>query len=397
MARLSINIRKLSLLAVIVPLLALLIYVALRSGPLALVPVTVTTVEDIAVSPSLLGIGTIEARYTYRIGPTIPGRIKNVNVHIGDRVKAGQLLGEMDPVDLDDRVAAQGAAIRRAESAVLAAEAHERDTLARFNYADTQAQRYDKLLESQSVSEEAVESRRQERDVAWAGLASARANLEAVRQELVAARADREGIIKQRASLRLYSPVNGLVTARNADPGTTAVAGQAVVELIKPESVWINVRFNQLDSSGLRPGLHARIVLRSKAGQILPGRVFLVEPLADAVTEEILAKVVFDNVPEPLPPIGELAEVSVELPRLAPLPVVPNASVHRVNGAKGVWVTDDGGIRFTPVKLGATDPDGRVQVLEGLSAGDRVVVYSHKALNARSRVRIVESLPGVPK
>src|SRR4030067_124870 len=102
MIRLPISARKLSLLAVIVPLLALFIYVAIRSGPFAPVSVTVTTIENRSIAPALFGIGTVEARYTYRIGPTISGRVKQINVHVGDRVQAGQLLGGMDPVDLDD-------------------------------------------------------------------------------------------------------------------------------------------------------------------------------------------------------------------------------------------------------------------------------------------------------
>lgn len=166
---LPVNRRMLALLAVIVPLLALLIYVALRAGPLAPIPVTVTTVESRSITPALFGIGTVEARYTYRIGPTVAGRIKRVEVQVGDRVQAGQLLGEMDPVDLDDRIASQDAALKRAESGVLAAEAQVREALARKSYAENQASRYEQLLQVRSVSEEAVEGKRQERQVTEAG------------------------------------------------------------------------------------------------------------------------------------------------------------------------------------------------------------------------------------
>jgi len=167
-----------------------------------------------------------------------------------------------------------------------------------------------------------------------------------------------------------------------------------VVEMIDPASVWIHVRFDQLQSAGLRAGLPAAIVLRSRAGQALAGRVLRVEPLADAVTEETLAKVVLDAAPEPLPPIGELAEVTVALPELPPRPVVPNASVQRVDGRLGVWVLEDGSPRFAPVHFGAADLEGRLQVLEGLRPGDMVVVHSQRALEPRSRVEVVERVPG---
>lgn len=396
MKRLSMNGRTLALLGVLVPMLALFVYVGMRSGPLASVPVTVATVENRSIAPALFGIGTAEARYVYRIGPTVAGRVKRVDVQVGDRVQAGQLLGEMDPVDLDDRIRAQEAALKRAEANVLAAEAQVQEASARKTYAEAQARRYERLLKARSVSEEVVEAKRQERQVAVANFRAVGANLDATRQELARVRADHAGLIQQRANLRLVAPADGLVSARDADPGTTVIAGQSVVEIIDPKSLWISARFDQLRAAGLRAGLPVRIVLRSQAGQSVAGRVLRVEPRADAVTEEMLAKVALDVMPEPLPPVGDLAEVTVALPALPAAPVVPNASIQRVDGQLGVWLIEDDSLRFAPVKIGATDLDGRVQVFDGLKPGDQVVVYSTRALDARSRIKLVEHLPGAP-
>ncbi len=88
MKRLPLQRRTLALLAVIVPLLALFAYVAMRSGPLAPTPVTVVMVKSTPITPSIFGIGTVEARYSYKIGPTIAGRVRRVDVHVG--VLAGQ-------------------------------------------------------------------------------------------------------------------------------------------------------------------------------------------------------------------------------------------------------------------------------------------------------------------
>jgi hypothetical protein len=113
------------------------------------------------------------------------------------------------------------------------------------------------------------------------------------------------------------------------------------------------------------------------------------------VTEETLAKVVFDTIPEPLPPVGELVEVTVALPALPAEPVVPNASVQRVGGRLGVWLIKGNSLQFALVKMGASDLDGRVQILEGLEPGTQVVVYSVRSLGAHTRVKRVERLPGV--
>lgn len=392
MKQLLANRRKLSLIVFLVLLVALFGYVALRSGPLAPVPVTVQSVQQEAISPSLFGVGTVEARYAYLIGPTVSGRVRLVSVQVGDRVQAGQVVAEMDPVDLDERVSSQQAALARAQAAVLASEAQVRDTTARKAYAEAQVRRYEQLLLKRFVSNEAVEAKRQERLVTEAAFASASANRDAARQDIARIRADRDGMIQQRANLRLLAPVNGLVVARNAESGTTVVAGQAVVEVIDPASLWVNVRFDQLRASGLRAALPATIVLRSQAQQKMAGRVERVEPRADAVTEEALAKVVFDRAPETLPPIGELAEVTVAQPELPATPVVPNAALKHQNGKTGVWLVENDGLRFVNVQTGASDLDGRVQITQGLKTGDRVVVYSKRDINAESRIKIVDHL-----
>lgn len=383
MKSLPLQRRTLGLFAVTIPLLALFVYVGLRSGPLAPVAVTVVRVESRALTPSLFGIGTVEARYTFKIGPTIAGRVKRLDVHVGDHVKAGQVLGEMDPVDLDERLRSQESAIKGAEAAVREAEARQ-------TYAQVQARRYEQMLAELVTSDETMATKRQELQVADAALSGAK-------EDLARARSDREALLAQREDLRLIAPIDGVVTVRNADPGTTIVAGQSVVDLIDPKSLWVNVRFDQISASGLASGQLARVVLRSREGQVLQGRVLRVEPMADAVTEETLAKVVFDTMPQPLPPVGELAEITIDLPAVLPAPVVPNAAIRRVSEQIGVWRIAENDMSFVPLKLGASDLNGYVQVREGLKEGDQVVAYSEKALTVRSRIHVVESIPGVSK
>ena len=380
MKKFSLSGRTLALLAVVVPMLSLFVYVVLRSGPLAPVAVTLAKVERKALTPALFGVGTTSARTTTKIGPTVAGRIQRLDVEVGDHVKAGQVLGAMDPVDLDDRFVAQEAALQRVQASLHEAQARQA-------HAQTQATRYAQLLAVRSTSEELAAAKQQELQVADAAVAAAQA-------EAVRVRAERAAIGTQRRHLRLVAPADGLVTLRFADPGTTVVAGQAVVEVVDPASLWINVRLDQINAQGLKAGLPARVVLRSRAGQALAGRVLRVEPLADAVTEETLAKVVFEALPSPLPPLGELAEVTIDLPALAAQPVLPNAAVQRVGGQTGVWRVAEGRPVFTPLQLGSGDLDGRVQVLDGLKAGDAIVVYSEKALSADARLRVVDALAG---
>ena len=372
--------RTWALIAVIVPLSALFLYVAVRSGPLAPIAVTVSTVKSQSITPALSGIGTVQVKYTFKIGPTFAGRVKRLDVQVGDTVSAGQVLGEMDAVDLDDRIVAQQAAIKSSESAL-------RQAQAKMSFAQTQATRYSQLLAVRATSEETLAAKQQELAISHAAVASARGDAARLRAELQALHA-------QRGNLRLVAPVAGLVTARDVDPGTTVVAGQPVVEVIDPTTLWVDTRFDQIRAEGLATGLPAQITLRSQRTQGLSGRVLRVEPRADAVTEETLAKIVFDALPTPLPPLGELAEVTVQLGKLPAAPAIPNAAIRTVNGQRGVWKLADGDLVFTPVTLGRSNLDGVVQVVKGLSAGDQVVVYSEKPLSTKSRIHVAERLTG---
>ncbi|GAB6191353.1 efflux RND transporter periplasmic adaptor subunit [Desulfocastanea catecholica] len=384
------NGKTLLLVGILLLLLGLFVSVLMRSGPLAPVPVSLATVELKGITPALFGIGTVEARFIHKIGPTLAGRIKHINVEPGDHVQAGQLLGEMDAVDLVDRISAHDALIKRADAAVLAAKAHIQEINARKKYAEAQAKRYEQLFLTASISKESVENKRQDYQIAEATLAAATADLEVSVQDAARLRAERDGLIRQRDNLRFISPVDGFITRRDADVGTTVVPGQTVIEVVEPGSIWINVRFDQQRAVGLRAGLPAQITLRSSAGGILTGQVERIEPMADSVTEEILAKVRFDKLPATLPPLGELAEVTVQLDVQKVLPAVRNASVQRVNGHLGVWLVDQQDLRFVPVKTGVSDLDGWVQITDGLVGGEQIVVYSRKALRASSRVKIVE-------
>ena len=385
--------KKLLLAGLGLLLLAALGFAIARSGPLAPTRVTVAKVERGEVVPALFGIGTVEARRAYLIGPTVAGRVLRVLVDVGSPVKAGQLLAEMDPVDLDQRVAALDASLARARSAVAGAEAQKQDAASRRELAAINARRYIDLGAQKFVSQSVVDTRLQEEKSAQASVDAAEAGLAGARQDIARLEEERNGLRQQRANVRLLAPVDGVVTARDAEPGSTVVAGQAVARLVEPASLWARVRFDQGRSNGLEVGLPARIVRRSSPQASLPGKVARVELVSDAITEERIAQVVFTAPPLDLS-IGELVEVTLDLPAAANAPILPNASLRRLGGQTGVWLVEGERLRFAAIKTGASGLDGRVQVLDGIQAGATVVVYSERELAADSRFKVVPTLSG---
>ncbi|OHC73582.1 MAG: efflux transporter periplasmic adaptor subunit, partial [Rhodoferax sp. RIFCSPLOWO2_12_FULL_60_11] len=364
--------RRLALGALALALISAIAYVSLRTGPLAPIKITVMQAHEGTLSPAIFGIGTVEARRSWMVGPTVAGRVLNVKVDVGDVVKAGQLLAEMDPIDLEQRLSALDASLARAGSAQTAAHAQLKDATARRALAAANTQRNQDLARQNFISPGALDARLQEQASADAAVQAAQANLAGSGQDMSRLKAERAGLAQQRSNVRLLAPADSVVTTRDAEAGSTVVAGQPVLRLIDPSSLWVKLRVDQGRSAGLAPGLQGGIVLRSQPQTTLPGQVARIELLADSVTEERIAQVAFTE-PPPGISVGEMAEVTLQLPATAPALLLPNASVQRQNGQTGVWRLNGDTPEFAPVELGVRSLDGQVQVLKGLSQGDRVV------------------------
>ena len=359
----------------------------LAKGPLGPTKVTVAKAHKETLYPAVFGIGTVEARLSYAIGPTQAGRVLSLAADHGDKVTAGQILGEIDPVDLDQKLLSASAAVAKAQSAQLASEALIRDTYSRNVLAQTNARRYRDLLTAQAISQEQADNKQNEANAAQAAYDVAKASLQSAQDEIARAISDRNAILNQRSNLQLISPVNGIVVSRDAEPGTTVVAGQSVFHLIDPATLWVRTRIDQSRFYGITVGQNASIVLRSRPDAPLPGKVMRLEVQGDNVTEERFVNVAFNSLPD-ITPLGELAEVTITLPPVAEALVVPTAAVKRLNKQYGVWVVNNGQVRFQPVTVGTQTLDGQTQILTGLHSGDAVVVYSPKLLTEGMSVRV---------
>jgi HlyD family secretion protein len=362
----------------------------LRNSPFA--PVTQVGTVEVArntLQPSLFGIGVVESRRSILVGPTAAGRVARVLVEQGERVEAGELLAEMDPIDLQERLTASRHALSRARSAVSSSQAQAREAESRFATADASARRYVSLRERGFVSAEAERAKGHESRAAEAALQASRANIDAARADGERLSAEVRALEKQLGNTRLIAPVAGLIVTRELEPGSTAVAGQAVLRMAEADSFWLKVRIDQGRSAGLAVGQPAAIVLRSRPGESFAGKVARIEQLSDAVTEERIAMVAFDALPAGLT-LNEMAEVTVQLPARAGVLTVPPAALVRQDGKAGVFVASDGRAQFRPVKVGARTETG-VEVLDGLGGGESVITRRVKPIVAGDRVRVTDS------
>ncbi len=288
--------RRIGLGLLALALLAAMAYVLTRTGPLAPTRITVTEVAAGRLQPSIFGIGTVEAQRSGWSAPRWPaaccggggrgrhgaGRSGAGRDGPGGSGPAARRAGGLDCTRRQQRSQCPGASGRR----------HGPPRLAEIN-----AKRNQDLADQNFISAGALEARQQEKLSADAAVLAARANLQGQGQERQRLVAEQQALAQQRSNVRLVASTAGVVVSREAEPGTTVVAGQAVLRLVDPASLWVKLRVDQGRSAGLAAGLPAQIVLRSRPAAPVPGQVARVELQADSVTEERVAQVAFDSLP----------------------------------------------------------------------------------------------------
>ncbi len=358
----------------------------LRGGGPGAVQVSTAKVVRGDLQPTLFGIGIVEARQNIQVGPTVAGRVARVHVEQGASVEAGALLAEMDPVDLSERLTAARQAVLRARSSVAASQAQTEEAQSRQATADASARRYASLRERGFVSAEAERSKGHEARAADAAWHASQANVGVSAAEVARLTAEVGALEKQLANTRLLAPVAGVVVARDIEPGSTAVAGQAVLRLAGKDSLWLRVRVDQGRSAGLAIGLPVSIRLRSRPGHDFEGKLARVEQLSDAVTEERLVMVAFDALPADLT-LNEMAEVTFRLPARKAVLNVPPGALVRQGGQTGVFLADGGRARFAVVTTGVRTANG-VEILDGVAEGALVVTQRARPLVDGDRLRV---------
>jgi HlyD family secretion protein len=385
MKKFSIS-RKQAIALAALALVAGIAIMVLRGGGPGSVQVSAANVVRGELKPTLFGIGVVEAQRNILVGPTVAGRVAKVYVEQGNQVEAGTLLAEMDPVDLNERLSASRQAMLRSKSSIAASQAQAQEAESRKATADASAKRYASLRERGFVSTEAERSKGHEARAADAALQASLANIGVSSADAARLNAEAAALEKQLANTQLIAPVAGLVIARDVEPGSTAVAGQAVLRLAEKDSLWLRVRIDQGRSAGLAIGLPASIKLRSRPGESFSGKLARIEQLSDAVTEERLVMVAFDQ-----PPVGltlnEMVEVILTLPARNNTLTLPPAALVRQNGQTGVFAVVDGRAKFVAVNVGIRTENG-VEILGGLNEGAQVVTQKARPLLEGDRLRV---------
>ncbi len=356
------------------------------------------------VRETLEAEGRTRVRDRYLITAPVAAQVRRLELAPGDQVQAGDVVATLDPVTapaLDARSRAQAVAQAEAAQAQLrAAQTEQSAAEAASRLAQSEAQRVRALVAQGMLSAAAGEQADTAQRQAELASQSARFRVATAAHQLAAAQAllqtSRAGTAGP-GTLPLQAPASGVVLQRPVESARTVAAGTPLLEVGDPTALEVVVDVLSADAARLRTGMPVALEHWGE-GPALQARVLRVEPAAFTKVsalgvEEQRVWVVLDLLTPVAerPTLGEAYRVQARfvLRQADEALWVPSGAVFRHDGPQGqgwaVFRVDGGRARLQPVSLGLQG-EGRTQVLQGLQAGQAVVLHPPRDLRDGQRV-----------
>jgi HlyD family secretion protein len=376
---------------------------ALLLGGRALVGPTVPVwvAEKRELVQRVVASGRVLAPARIQIGSVVVGRVTRVAVEKGDRVKAGQVLVQLDDAEsraalAQARSAVAQAAARLEQVEVVSAQVTTqavRQAELRLTQAELKLTRNRTLAEAGSVSRSDLDDALQARDLAASQLATARIQASAVAtgsdRRVVAAALEQARGAEQAALARLdqsqiRSPSEGVVTERDVEPGDVVQPGRMLLVVARDGPTQLSVLPDEKNLAFLGMGQPATASVDAFPDRVFPARVAYIAPAVDLSRGTVEVKLDVADPPPFLRP-DMTVSVNVEVGRDPAALVLPAVAVRDTGTDPWALVVRDGRAVRQPVKLGMRG-EGAVQILSGLALGEAVVAQA-SSVGPGARVR----------
>lgn len=360
------------------------------------------------IADSVADQGSARVREAYVIAAPVSGRLQRVDLHVGDRVVAGEtVVARVRPASadlLDPRSRAQAqASVAAAQAAVAAARADQDRYAAEARKADSDLARLQTLAGQGFAARQALEAAEAQARAARAAVRAAAAQLLVRRSELAAARSALMGPeIEADRAVPVIAPASGYVTRVLQESERTVAMGAPLVEIGDQSGLEAAIEFLSQDAVRIREGMRAEVFDWGGEGTI-PAVVRRVEPQgftkvsALGVEEQrVLVLLQFEGRPEGWARIGPGYRLwgRVFLRQEPRAVKAPLGALVRADGGWAAYRIVDGRARLTPVAVGAMT-DREAEIRRGLRAGERVVVFPSDKVVEGVRVRERSPTPGL--
>ena len=300
--------------------------------------------------------GTIHNRTETNLAFQIGGRVLNKFVNVGDTVKAGQVIAQINGSDTESQVQNAEGAVKAAQSA--------------FELAETNAKRYRELYAQQAISKLQLEQAENQLNAASAQLQQAEAGLNLSSN--------------QNSYTNLIAPDTGIITALNLEAGQVVAAGQSIGTLAaghEPEAV---IALPEQELIKIHVGSPSNITFWALPDVTVQGVVREISPVPDPVARTYAVKIALQNPPKEVQ-LGMTANANLTTTDTSNITIPLTALVKDPNGNNAVYIIRDKKAHLVPIKTGDFGQNS-VMVTSGLAKGDIVITAGTQQLQEGTAV-----------
>jgi len=375
-------------------------------------PVQITSVVSKPLTYSIKVTGDILPLMQVDLYPKVSGYLERIDVHIGEIVKQGQVIAQIERADflqkvreIEAKVAQSRAQLAELEAGTRTEELRQaeeavRQAQSKFENARLHWERIETLFKRQVISKKEMDSAEMEYTVAEAQLASSQQNLkllrggarQEVREATQAKLKEMEAILEQERirlqNTKIVAPFRGEISRKYVDAGALVSSSTPLAILVHTETLKIVANVLEKDIPLLKPGMKAKVWVESYPDKVFDGRVEKINSALELSTRTLQAEIYIPNPNRFLKP-GMFANVEIVLLEKPQTLVIPREAVLGTGSEMSVFVVEGKQAVRRPVTLGY-EQDRSVEVLKGLNEGDQIVIKGHQLIKDGSAIRVVE-------
>jgi multidrug efflux pump subunit AcrA (membrane-fusion protein) len=376
------------------------------------IPVQIAPVVHENLTYSLVANGDIAPLMQVDLFPKVSGYLEKISVQMGDSVRQGQVIAQIDRAEFLQKVKEIEAKVAQARAQYAELEAGTRaedireaeeavkQAQSRFNNAKLQRERVLALYDRQVISKKEADVSEMDYNVTEAQLAASEQRLkslkEGARLEVRAASLGKlkemEAVLAQEQirlqNTQIVAPFSGEIVRRNVDNGSLLSPSTPVVTLVHLETLKVVANVLEKDISLVKIGMKVKILTEAYPDKPFEGTIVRINKALDLATRTLQAEI---NVPNPgrlLKP-GMFARIEVALKEKPGALVVPRTAVLGEEGKQFVFTVEGNQAFRKPVVTGI-EQEGLIEIVEGVKEGDKIVVRGQESLRDRSTIRIIE-------
>jgi RND family efflux transporter MFP subunit len=335
--------------------------------------------------------GNIQAVTEAPVLARATGYIKKRTVDIGDRVKAGDVLAEVEALELHQQIRQAKASLEQANQSVQQAEAAVLSARANANFLRVTRDRYGALLKQNVISQQEFDTRQAAYDAQQASANALDKAIGVAKSNAAAVEANLARLNELAGYQTVRAPFAGVITLRNVDTGALVNEGNTLLfRIAQTDRLRTYLNVPQADAESIRTGQKATLSVPDLPGRTFVGSVARTANALDPATRTLLVEVQIHNAGAILMP-GMYAQVDLSVPRKNPPLLIPASTlVVRTDGPQVATVAADGSVHYTRIQLGRDFGD-HLEALSGLHEGDRLAVNPSDMVREGGKVRAVEA------